>query len=92
MPYLTNFVKNLKDVSVEGVISIADMLKQTFAKLLKAPKASQSWADNCEPEFWKLYESLCSSKSGEVNDFVVNCVSMSVLNHFNLSSKSWTYP
>jgi hypothetical protein len=46
LPYLFNFVKNLNEVSVEAVISIADMLKQTFAKLLKMSKVGGSWAEN----------------------------------------------
>jgi hypothetical protein len=67
------------------------MLKQTFAKLLKLPKPNNSWAESCECEFWKLFESLSNHKSHEVNDFVVNCVSMNVLHHYDLSYKSWMY-
>lgn len=47
MPYLASFVKNLKEASAEIAISVADMLKQTFAKLLKMPKVGTSWANQC---------------------------------------------
>jgi hypothetical protein len=63
IPYLTSFVKNLHEASVESVISIADMFKQTFAKLLKMPKLGETWAEGCEAEFWKLFESLGTHKS-----------------------------
>lgn len=55
IPYLSAFVRNLADASIEAVISIADMLKQTFAKLLKLPKVGEGWGENCEPEFWRLF-------------------------------------
>lgn len=44
---LTDFVKNLSNISVEAAITIADMLKQTFAKLLKMPKVNNNWAEHC---------------------------------------------
>jgi len=38
MPYLINFTQQLENTSPEICISITDMIKQSFAKLLKLPK------------------------------------------------------
>lgn len=71
-------------------ISVADMLKQSFAKLLKAPKDKKEWY-NVESDFWQLFLNLSNTRNKEVSDFVVNCITMSVLNHYDLSLHSWTY-
>lgn len=44
MPFLLSFTKQLENSSPDICISVADMLKQSFAKLLKAPKSGNKWA------------------------------------------------
>ena len=49
MPVLFNFCKHLEDISGEICISVIDMLKQSFAKLLKIPKSGNRWINGAEP-------------------------------------------
>ena len=55
MPFLLSFTKQLEHASPETCISVADMLKQSFAKLLKIPKTSRVWAQGAEADFWRLF-------------------------------------
>jgi hypothetical protein len=55
LPFLEGFTKLLTLASPEICISVADMLKQSFAKLLKIPKTNQVWVNGPEAEFWKLF-------------------------------------
>ena len=89
LPFLEGFTKLLTLTSAEICISVADMLKQTFAKLLKIPKTSETWVNGPEAEFWKLFENLTYHSSKDVKDFVVNCMTMAVLHHYQLGYKSW---
>lgn len=43
MPHLLGFSKQLENAASEVCISVADMLKQSLAKLLKAPKNGGRW-------------------------------------------------
>ena len=82
MPFLSSFTKHLPKTSAEVCITVADMLKQSFAKLLKVPKAGREWSEGAEAEFWKLFQNLTCHPSKEVKDFVVNCMTMAVLHHY----------
>jgi hypothetical protein len=55
MPYLISFTQHLEHTSSEICISITDMLKQSFAKLLKLPRATETWTQHSEAEFLKLF-------------------------------------
>lgn len=67
------------------------MLKQSLAKLLKVPKSNNQKWGRVEAEFWQLFLNLSNNKNREVSDFVVNCITMSVLNHYDVSYPSWMY-
>lgn len=67
------------------------MLKQTFAKLLKVPKSDNYWINGAEPQFWQLFQALGTHKNKEVSDFVVNCITMTLLHHYDIGYKSWMY-
>lgn len=49
LPVLVNFCKHLRNISGELCISVVDMLKQSFAKLLKIPKNNNRWENGAEP-------------------------------------------
>ena len=63
MPFLINFTKHLENTSPEICISVTDMLKQTFAKLLRLPKTTQQWVNGPEAEFWKLFQNLATHRN-----------------------------
>lgn len=48
MPFLNSFTKHLTKATSEICITVADMLKQTFAKLLKVPKTGELWSNGPE--------------------------------------------
>ena len=48
LPYLTSFTKNLEKASNDVCYKIADMLKHSFAKLLKLPKPNDKWINESE--------------------------------------------
>lgn len=89
MPVLVNFCKYLENIPGDLCISVVDMLKQTFAKLLKIPKGNNRWVNGPEPQFWQLFQALGSHKNKEVSDFVVNCITMTLLHHYDIGYKSW---
>ncbi len=48
LPFLNSFTRHLTRATPETCITVADMLKQTFAKLLKLPKTGTLWTNGAE--------------------------------------------
>lgn len=66
------------------------MLKQCLAKLLKLPREGDAWARS-EFQFFVIFESIAAQPSRELNEFIVNCINMTIFHHFDLTPESWKY-